>query len=62
VSAEQWVTVTGNAVVLIAAVLSYLSTRRKVEQVHEVAAKTAKLVAATGDKVDKVQDAVNGKP
>lgn len=43
-SAEQWVTVTGNAVVLVAAVLGFLSTRRKVEQVHEVAAKTAKLV------------------
>jgi hypothetical protein len=36
VNAEQWVTVTGNAVVLVGAILGYLSTRKRVERVHRL--------------------------
>jgi hypothetical protein len=39
-----WQTILGQAVILIVAVLGYLSTRAKVQKVHVLAEKTEKLV------------------
>jgi hypothetical protein len=46
VDATEWVALAGNGVVLVAAILGFLSTRSKVQQVHT-------LVNSRSDKQDR---------
>jgi hypothetical protein len=46
VNATEWVALAGNGVVLVAAILGFLSTRSKVQQVHT-------LVNSRSDKQDR---------